>query len=239
VPSFHKPHEQPDHFKMFNARCEPALAAAAAAPTARPPKRPRPCRSETVDAKPIFSRLLGRKRCVVVFEVRGARCASPAACTSPAACLRRPCCLHRPCRPTRRPCRPPQGFYEWAKEAGKKQPYYCYLRGEGQQGQQGEGQQGEGQQGGGSKAQPPSRPMMLAGLYDAYTGARPPPSCALRRPAPTALPPAAAPLPAEPQPRQPQPPPRRPNARLPAPPHAASPPAAQTPTASGATPSLC
>ncbi len=57
-----------------------------------------------MDSKPVFSRLLSRKRCVVLFE----------------------------------------GFYEWAKEGAKKQPYYVHLQGGG--------------------------PMMMAGLYDSYLG---------------------------------------------------------------------
>ncbi|WIA21091.1 hypothetical protein OEZ85_005411 [Tetradesmus obliquus] len=44
VPSFTKPGETPDHFRMFNAR------------------------SESATEKPVFSRLLSRQRCVVLTE---------------------------------------------------------------------------------------------------------------------------------------------------------------------------
>lgn len=95
VPAWTKRDEAPDFYKMFNAR------------------------ADTAPDKPVFARLLARRRCVVFIN---GFCASPrCGCRGLLALTRAPCSLHR-------------SADEWRAEGNKaagmvKQPYYLHADG--------------------------------------------------------------------------------------------------------------
>ena len=124
-------------------------------------------RSETVAEKPVFSRLVASRRCLVR---RSVRCGAGGA----------PCVVHcggdltRPPSPLGCPQVLLNGFYEWKQEKFGKQPFYIFLSpSQEQQAQQGGRGEGEAAAAGGSLQggqDAEEEPLVMAGLWDVWDG---------------------------------------------------------------------